>query len=51
MKKRLYLKKHRIKRNKSREPYPSLFEYPHQIPTHHTADNLSVDEQEELQKV
>ena len=42
--------KHRIKRNRFREPCPSLFEYPHQIPTHHTADNLSVDEQEELQK-
>ena len=42
--------KHRIKKNRFREPYPNLFEYPHQIPTHHTADNLSVDEQEELQK-
>ena len=41
--------KHRIK-NRFREPYPNLFEYPHQIPTHHTADNLSVDEQQELQK-
>ena len=39
--------KHRIKRNRFREPYSSLFEYPHQIPTHHTADNLSVDEQQE----
>ena len=37
--------KHRIKRNRFREPYPRLFEYPHQIATHHTADNLSVDEQ------
>ena len=42
--------KHRIKKNRFREPYPSLFEYPHQIPTHHTADNLSVNEQQELQK-
>ena len=42
--------KHSIKRNRFREPYPSLFEYPHQIPTHHTADNLSVDEQQDLQK-
>ena len=41
---------HRIKRNWFREPYPGLFEFPHQIPTHHTADNLSVDEQQELQK-
>ena len=42
--------KHRIKKNSFREPYLSLFEYPHQIPTHHTADNLSVNEQQELQK-
>ena len=42
--------KHRIKRNRFREPYPSLFEYPHQIPTHHTVDNLPVEEQQELQK-
>ena len=41
--------KHRIK-NRYKETYPSLFEYPHQIPTHHTADNLSVDEQQGLQK-
>ena len=42
--------KHRIKRNRFREPYPSLFEYPHQIPTHHTVDNLPVEEQQELQR-
>ena len=33
-----------------REPYPSLFEYPHQIPTHHTVDDLPVDELQELDK-
>ena len=32
--------RHRIKKNKFREPYPSLFEYPHQIPTHHTVGKL-----------
>ena len=42
--------KHRITKNRVREPYPSLFEYPHQIPTHHTADTLSVNEQQKLQK-
>ena len=42
--------KHRIKKNRFRDPYPSFFEYPHQIPTHHTVDNLSVGEQQELQK-
>ena len=42
--------KHRIKKNRFREPYPSLFEYPHQIPTHHTVVNLPVTEQEELQQ-
>ena len=42
--------KHRIKRNRFREPYPSLFEYPHQIPTHHTVDNVSVEEQQDLQR-
>ena len=33
-----------------REPYPSLFEYPHQIPTHHTVDDLPADELQELDK-
>ena len=33
-----------------REPYPSLFKYPHQIPTHHTVDKLPVDELQELDK-
>ena len=32
--------RHRIKRSRFREPYPSLFEYPQQIPTHHTVDDL-----------
>ena len=40
--------RHRIKRNRFREPYPSLFEYPHQIPTHHTVVNLDNTEQQEL---
>ena len=42
--------RHRIKRSRFREPYPSLFEYPHQIPTHHTVDDLPVEEQQELDK-
>ena len=42
--------RHRIKKNRFREPYPSLFEYPHQIPTHHTVVNLDDTEQQELQQ-
>ena len=42
--------RHRIKRNRFREPYSSLFEYPHQIPTHHTVVNLIDTEQQELQE-
>ena len=42
--------RHRIKRNRFREPYPSLFEYPHQIPTHHTVVNLIDTGQQELQQ-
>ena len=42
--------RHRIKRSRLREPYRSLFEYPHQIPTHHTVDNLPADELQELDK-
>ena len=42
--------RHRIKRNRFKEPYPSLFEYPHQIPTHHTVVNLIDTEQQELQQ-
>ena len=40
--------RHRIKKNRFREPYPSLFEYPHQIPTHHTVVKLDDTEQQEL---
>ena len=40
--------RYRIKKNRFREPYPSLFEYPHQIPTHHTVVNLEDTEQQEL---
>ena len=42
--------RNRIKRSKFREPYPSLFEYLHQIPTHHTVENLPVEEQQELDR-
>ena len=42
--------RHRIKRKRFREPYPSLFEYPHQIPTHHTVYKLPIEEQQELDK-
>ena len=42
--------RHRIKRSRIREPYPSLYEYPHQIPTHHTVDDLPADELQELDK-
>ena len=42
--------RHRIKKNRFREPYPSLFEYPHQIPTHHTLVNLDNTEQQELKE-
>ena len=42
--------RHRIKKNRFREPYPSLFEYPHQIPTHHTVVNLDDTEQQELKE-
>ena len=41
---------HRIKKSKFREPYPSLFEYLHQIPIHHTVDELPVEELQELDK-
>ena len=40
--------RHKIKKNRFREPYPSLLEYPHQIPTHHTVGNLDDTEQQEL---
>ena len=43
--------RYRIKRNRFREPYPSLFEYPHQIPIHHTVIDWLIDtEQQELQQ-
>ena len=42
--------RYRIKKNRFREPYPSLFEYPHQIPTHHKVVNLDDDEQQGLQQ-
>ena len=42
--------RHRIKKNRFREPYPGLFEYPHQIPTHHTVGTLDDTEQQELQE-
>ena len=40
--------RHRIKKNRFREPYPSLSEYPHQIRTHHTVGKLDDTEQQEL---
>ena len=42
--------RHRIKRNRFKEPCLSLFEYPHQTPTHHTVVNLIDTEQQELQQ-
>ena len=42
--------RHSIKKNRFREPYPSLFKYPHQIPTHHTVINLDNTEQQELKE-
>ena len=39
-----------IKRSRFRENYPSLFDYPNEIPKHHTVDRLATDEQEELNK-
>ena len=40
--------RYKIKKTRLREPYPSLFEYPHQIPIHHTVGNLGDTEQQEL---
>ena len=42
--------RYRIKRSRFRENYPSLFDYPNEIPKHHTVDRLVPDEQEELNK-
>ena len=38
--------RYRIKRSRFREIYPSLFDYPDEIPKHHTVDRLVADEQE-----
>ena len=40
--------RHRIKISRFREPFPSLFEYPNQIPTHHTVDELPDEDLQEL---
>ena len=42
--------RYRIKKSRFRENYPSLFDYPNEIPKHHTVDRLAADEQEELNK-
>ena len=42
--------RYKIKRSRFRENYPSLFDYPNEIPKHHTVDRLVADEQEELNK-
>ena len=42
--------RYRIKRSRFRENYPSLFDYPNEIPKHHTVDRLVTVEQEELNK-
>ena len=42
--------RYKIKRNWFRENYPSLFDYPNEIPKHHTVDRLAADEKEELNK-
>ena len=42
--------RYRIKRSKFRENYPSLFDYPNEIPKHHTVNRLVTVEQEELNK-
>ena len=42
--------RYRIKRSRFRENYPSIFDYPNEIPKHHTLDRLVADEQEELNK-
>ena len=41
---------HRLRGIGLEEPYPTLFEYPHQIPTHHTVANLVDTAQQELQQ-
>ena len=42
--------RYRIKGSRFRENYPSLFDYPNEIPKHHAVDRLVADEQEELNK-
>ena len=42
--------RYRIKRSRFRENYPSLFDYPNEIPKHHTVNRLVTVEQEELNK-
>ena len=42
--------RYKIKKSRFRENYPSLFDYPTEIPKHHTVDRLPADEQEELNK-
>ena len=42
--------RYKIKRSRFKENYPSLFDYPNEIPKHHTVDRLAADEQEELNK-
>ena len=42
--------RYRIRRSRFRENYPSLFDYPNEIPKHHTVDRLVTVEQEELNK-
>ena len=42
--------RYKIKRSRFRENNPSLFDYPNEIPKHHTVDKLAADEQEELNK-
>ena len=42
--------RYKIKRSRFRENYPSLFNYPNEIPKHHRVDRLAANEQEELNK-
>ena len=42
--------RYRIKRSRFRENYLSLFDYPNEIPKHHTVNKLVTVEQEELNK-
>ena len=42
--------RYKIKRSRFRENDPSLFDYPNEIPKHHTVDRLPANEQEELNR-